>query len=284
MTGICSNAMLSQASRKTFKLNSSNTTGNFGDANAAVAAQNMPMRGHITGLTLSAVGGTGTFGIAVGQATDEGNTEAMVLGSAYTKTTAAWAVGSGNGSLDTGSIAANTWYHVFLIKRTDTGVVDVLISANATTPTMPGSYALKRRIGSMRTDGSSQWSKFFQYGDDFTWDVPIASYINGSVGATRITNVTCRTPIGLRLEAKISANVYNISTNTFWIINSVEQADTAPASNSMFTVTGSVGNYTASTLRIRTNTNAEIAARSDTGSSILIVVTNGWIDRRGKDD
>jgi hypothetical protein len=281
---VVTNAMLSQASRKTFKLNSGNTTGNLSDASAAVASQNMPMRGQIAGLTLSTAGGTGTFGIAVGQATDDGNTEAMVLASAFTKTTAAWAVGSGNGSLDAGSIAANTWYHVFLIKRTDTGVVDVLISANATTPTMPGSYTLKRRIGSMRTDGSSQWIKFFQYGDDFTWDVPIASYINGSVGTTRITNVTCRTPIGLRLEAKISANVYNISTNTFWMINSVEQADTAPASNSMFTVTGSVGNYTASTLRIRTNTNAEIAARSDTGSSILIVVTNGWNDRRGKDD
>ena len=47
----------------------------------------------------------------------------LSLASAYTKTTSAWGVGTGNGSLDTGSIANSTWYHVYLIKRVDTGVV-----------------------------------------------------------------------------------------------------------------------------------------------------------------
>jgi hypothetical protein len=279
---VVTNAMLSQASRKTFKLNSGDATGNSSDGSAAVAAQNMPIRGHIAGLTLSTAGITGTFGIAAGQATDGGNAEAMVLGSAYTKTTAAWAVGSGNGSLDTGSIANNTWYHVWLIKRTDTGVVDVLTSLSASSPTMPGSYTLKRRIGAIRTDGSAQWIKFFQYGDDFTWDVPIQSYSNGSVGTSRITNVTCHVP-ALKVQAKLSAIVYNAG-NSFWIFNSPEQADIAPNSTTTFTVAGVASAYVTQQLLIRTDGNANIAARADTASSLLFVVTNGWIDRRGQDD
>ena len=49
----------------------------------------------------------------------------MLLASAYTKTTGSWAVGSGNGGLDTGTITNSTWYHVFLMQRPDTEVVDI---------------------------------------------------------------------------------------------------------------------------------------------------------------
>ena len=61
--------------------------------------------------------------------------------------------------MDTGSVANNTWYHVHLIKRPVTGVVDVLFSLSATAPTLPTSYTIFRRIGSMRTDGSARWRR-----------------------------------------------------------------------------------------------------------------------------
>jgi hypothetical protein len=48
---------------------------------------------------------------------------------ALTKTiSSTWSVGSGNGGLDTGAVLASTWYHIYLIERTDTGVVDALLS------------------------------------------------------------------------------------------------------------------------------------------------------------
>jgi hypothetical protein len=90
----------------------------------AVAQIANPMIG---GLTLSAGGGVNSFGIAAGVA-GAGAGVVMQLPSAYTKTTATWGVGTANGSLDTGSIAPNTWYHVWLIQRVDTGVTDILIS------------------------------------------------------------------------------------------------------------------------------------------------------------
>jgi hypothetical protein len=59
-------------------------------------------------------------------------------------------LGTAAGALDTGAIANSTWYHVWLIERVDTGVVDVLFSLSATAPTMPANYTRKRRIGSMK--------------------------------------------------------------------------------------------------------------------------------------
>ena len=123
--------------------------------------------GYISGLQLSTAGSSSTFGIAVGTASNTTALSYMALSSAYTKTTSSWTVGTGNGALDTGTIANNTWYHAFLIQRTDTGVVDVLVSLSPTSPTLPASYTLFRRIGSMKTDGSAHWTKFVQNGDEF---------------------------------------------------------------------------------------------------------------------
>jgi hypothetical protein len=63
-------------------------------------------------------------------------------------------------------------YHAYLIKRPDTGVVDVLTSVSATAPTLPTNYMLFRRVGSMKTNGSFQWIKFIQQGNVFYWDSP----------------------------------------------------------------------------------------------------------------
>lgn len=65
-------------------------------------------KGYLNGLTLSTTGSSASFGIAPGVATSDDATTPMKLSVSYAKTTAAWAVGSGNGALDTGSIASNT--------------------------------------------------------------------------------------------------------------------------------------------------------------------------------
>ncbi|MGM5033520.1 hypothetical protein [Tardiphaga sp. 803_E3_N1_3] len=84
--------------------------------------------GALFGLTLSTAGASSSFGIAAGRCSDSTAIETMVLASAYTKTTGAWAVGSGNGALDVGTIEASKGYHGYLIKRIDTGVVDAAVS------------------------------------------------------------------------------------------------------------------------------------------------------------
>ena len=49
----------------------------------------------------------------------------MVTAAMTKNANASWSVGSSNGCLDSGSSLANsTWYHLFVIERTDTGVVE----------------------------------------------------------------------------------------------------------------------------------------------------------------
>lgn len=111
------------------------SVGSSGQALISAGASKVPvfgvpvLRSYIAGLTLSTAGSSATFGIAAGQTADSTNVSMMALATAYTKTTSPWAVGSGNGALDVQANVINTsWYHVYLIQRVDTGVVDVLVS------------------------------------------------------------------------------------------------------------------------------------------------------------
>lgn len=95
----------------------------------------------------------GQFGVTVAKGSvgsDDAIPNLMVLPSAYTKQISTlWAVGSGSGGLDTGTIGSGTYY-AYIIRRPDTGVVDVLYSLSATTPTLPSSYTQKALIGSFQ--------------------------------------------------------------------------------------------------------------------------------------
>lgn len=260
---------------------SSTSTLNATTFNPASAQPN-----YLSGLTLSAAGGTGTFGIAVGGANDTTNVAVMLLASAYTKTTASWTVGTAAGGLDTGAIAINTWYHVYLIERTDTGVVDVLFSTSATAPTMPASYTLFRRIGSMKTDASSQWLKFTQTGDQFSLAVALADA--ATVTATASTLTLSGAPLGIVANALFRFNI-NSGSNTTIVFTALTDTDFLPGITSQpsgdLLVPGGGGGifmWAHGNCSRITNTSAQIRARAGTGSIALNINTYGWIDTRGK--
>lgn len=204
----------------------------------------------------------------------------MVLGSSYTKTTGAWTVGSTQGSLDTGTIANNTWYHVFIIQRVDTGVVDILTSTNAASPTMPASYTRKRRIGSLLTNGSAQWVKFTQFGDEFLWDIAINA-ANTTIGTTSSLQSSV-TPVGVQTIAMLQGLVAN-TLNTAVLFTSPDQADVAAAG-----VTGNFNAYAAAgvnggfSVSIRTNTSSQVRVNAANSSTNLQMSCRGWIDYRGR--
>lgn len=129
---------------------------------APFAASALPL-GYISGLSLANDGTDAAHDvvIATGEARDGANATNMVLGAALTKQIdAAWAVGTDAGGLDgtestPGTPDASTIYYVWLIKRSDTGVVDALFSESGTAPTMPTNYDSKRLLGFVVTDGSA---------------------------------------------------------------------------------------------------------------------------------
>lgn len=271
-------------------LASAGSVGSYNGRTGAVTAigTDVPLRGYISGLTLSAAGATATFGIAAGVSTDSTNVSMMSLASAYTKTTSAWAVGSGNGGLDTGSIAINNWYYVYQIQRPDTGVVDICISASPTAPTfggnIPAAYTLYRRIGAILTDTSSQWRKFSQIGDEFLWDVPNRDINGGNIATGPGTLVNLLVPNQIKVRAFVAVE-YGTSGTVFGLVTSPDQADTA-AGVTNFNMVGSATNTNAMFYgEIRTNASGQIRVRTDVAiTSNAFVFNRGWSDTRGKDN
>jgi hypothetical protein len=228
-------------------------------------------------LILSTAGGSGTFGIAAGVANDTTNTVLMQLASAYTKTTSSWAVGTGNGGLDTGAIANSTWYHVFEIYRPDTGVVDIVFSLN-TSPTLPTNYTLFRRIGSMKTDASAHWTAFTQVGDTFVWATSITD-LSAANNAGARSAVTLTVPPGVQVTATFRASGGATGAGTILAIftSLLETDQTTPSDLAMILNTQAAGSFE----RV-TNTSAQIGFRTSSTNGTISIFTYGWKDSRGK--
>jgi hypothetical protein len=260
------------------------------DLQSALDAASVYPPGHLKGLTLSnnATDATNDIDIATGSCIDSADAANMVLASALTKRLdAAWAVGTGNGGLDTGSIA-NATYHVWLIKRPDTGVVDALFSTSASAPTMPTNYTLKRRIGSIvRTGGAIK--AFVQDGDEFIWKVPVQDAAAANPGTAAVTR-TLTLPTGIRVKAKIAAAGYGSSAAAApgaIFISDLSITDTA-AFNTAFNLydyTSAVGeNLVGGMVEVFTNTSAQVRSRVQISAAgtTLFIVTHGWVDTRGR--
>ncbi len=244
------------------------------------AAQN-----YLSGLTLSTAGGSGTMSVAAGVANDSTNASFMTL-AALSKTTASWAVGSGNGGIDTGSIANSTWYHFYVIERTDTGVVDVIFSLSASVPTLPTNYTLYRRIGSGKTDGSAHWLAFVQLGDQFLLSTPVADISSPALSTTPSLISLASVPTGIQVQALMRGALSIGTLGGAILINSPDEASGA--------VSGVSGNVTVGPPltsfafafqppSVRTNTSAQIRIVAASGSTYTLnMATYGWIDSRGK--
>jgi hypothetical protein len=239
---------------------------------------------YLQGLTLSAAGGTGTFGVAAGTAADSANLTMMTLALAVTKTTAAWAQGSGGGSLDTGVVANSTWYHVHQIQNPTSSLVDIVTSLSATSPTLPTGFTRFRRLGSMLTDGSAHWRAFKQDNDLFQW-ATLVTDINVNGPTTSALTQTLTVPTGVNVQAWLQISVVNAdATACYTYLSDLATTDSTPQqglSDIGFSNTNVVG---AGLKYVRTNTAAQIRTRNSysSGNVTLLVNTLGWLDPRGK--
>jgi hypothetical protein len=239
------------------------------------------LQGYLFGLTTSWSSGT-VFGVAAGQAADSTGVDLLVLGSAYTKTTGAWAVGSGNGAMDTGTVPAASWVYVFIIKRNDTGVTDLLISLSATAPTLPANYNTFRRIGAMKTVASAL-VKFFQSGDEFLWDIPIADQINQNPGAGTLLGLTIPPAIMVDAIFHITFNASAVAATAIIHSPLVLNQISGGVSSNFQLATQISGIIASSVMRMLTNTGQLRAVVGGGGTPQLSLVTHGWNERRGKD-
>jgi hypothetical protein len=254
-----------------------------------LAAATYP-RGYLFGLTLSnGTDATNDIDIAVGECTSDDAAEAdrvpIANASVLTKRLdAAWSVGSAAGGLDTGVIA-NTTYHVFLITRVDTGVVDALFSASLT-PTMPTSYTKKRRIGSILRE-SAAIVAFVQIGDTVLRNIPIADVNDDNPGTAAVTR-TLSVPTGITVEAILFAMVYGYASGAARLLLTAAlpagQTDSSPTTGLTSVIQPASNGYGGGMVRVLTNTSAQIRSRLNASDATTFVEigTHGWVDTRGR--
>lgn len=119
--------------------------------------------GVFRNLQLSAAGTGANISVSADEIALEDSSNSYVTARSVSLTINSAAAGA-NG-LDTGSIAASTWYSVWVIRKPD-GTTAGLISASTTSPTLPSGYTYKARVGWIRTDGTGNKYplSFIQFG------------------------------------------------------------------------------------------------------------------------
>lgn len=226
---------------------------------------------------------TNDIDIAAGGCMDATGAYPMLLSALTKRLDAAWAVGTNQGGLDTGSIG-NSDYYIWAIARSDTSVTDILFSVSATAPTMPASYDYKRLIGWFKRSGGAIVA-FHTYemgggGLEFAWDAPTLDInLANTLTTTRRTDAV-KVPLDFSVIAHLNVVVFDASSNFTALVTCPDQTDAAASGTAapLASISQTAGTTsTAQAMRIRTSAAGLIAARADIATvDLYAVTTNGF--------
>ena len=226
--------------------------------------------------------------VAPGQSADSTNVVTIRQPFTFYKTLAsAWSAGVGSsgspvGGLDSGSVAASTWYNVFVISKAD-GTADVIFSTASSSigPSLPTGFLYWRRVWSIYTRLISAIFEFDQWGDLCLWVTPPLVYNSSGVGTAPI-NVTTLCPLGFPTLSIHSG--YAIKSGAQVVIGIYAPGTTQDLSSSFSSAEG-----VADALSTRacfgavlalTNASSQVAAQSSQASTTLNLGCQGYVDPR----
>lgn len=242
----------------------------------------VPYLGHLFGATLSnnAVDATNDIDVAAGEVGDTAGGTKFNVGAITKRLDAAWAVGTNQGGLDTGTVADAT-YHVYAINRPDTNVSDVLFSLSATAPTLPANYTLYRRIGAILRESGAIVS-FVQVGDDF-YRTPTTSFSGGSARAYAVLSIAVPSGIAakpmLSYRLVIGSGTGLIKMIIGWGPTSATQSATVAECIVADTIASGVVNWPFTNASAQVYMSVEVSSGS---VALAEVATLGWVDTRGR--
>ncbi len=247
-------------------------------------------RGYIDGLILSNDADTEhDISVSPGVCKDSTNADVIRLAAAIVKRIdAAWAVGSGNGGLFSGSVAVDTWYHVFAIIKDSDRSVDVGFDTSVSAANIPAGYTNFRRIGSVLTNGSSNIINFIQMGDTFWWKLSVEDVDSTTLSSSATDYTLSAPPVDCEIiltGAATDADAYSI------YIQDKALTDWVPAQRPAAGKVGQIYNESnlttdtaggASAFRVRA-VDSQVTARASAAIVNFTITTHGWMDMRGRD-
>lgn len=186
---------------------------------------------------------------------------------------APWAEGTNAGGLDTGTVAADTFYYLFAIYNPTTQTSDALFSASKTSPTLPSEYTKKKYVGCVLTNGSANLVGFRQVGAFFYYKQVFVDVADGTfptVATTKTLTVPPNTISIVTAHCRSTGTGYLLICPTFFVDK------IASATNYSINITSSYNND-AVQLFISADSSSNISV--DASSSLLgSIFTTGFID------
>jgi hypothetical protein len=249
----------------------------------------IPMARSAASSGLAYVGADHDITISAGGAMSSDNAYWLDLSSAITKRIdAAWAVGTNQGGLDgsesvAGTPDASTWYYIWLIARSDTGVVDALFSESSSSPTMPTNYDFKRLIGAVRTDGSANIVAFVARetsgGGIMVLNTALQGYVSKVDVSTTASLMDVVAPLLTGAVVKLTVAVIDTGAAAAVYLSSPLVSDEAVATTTGVwnAGSGSSGDNSSQSgqMDIETET-SQVRARSSLASTRVDLATRGW--------
>lgn len=226
---------------------------------------------------------TNDLDIADGVAATDDAAPSMMVWTAVTRQLDV-AYGTGNGGRFDASIADGVW-HIFVCTN---GTLNAIGMSQSLDPTAaanyPVGYTKYRRIGS-RVRISGAWRRVVQRGDRHMLLDPLPQNSGSAIATTTTAALRVLTgiPTGIEVDALFEASYTSATVSAGAFLSSPLINDTAPGAGNAGSNVGHIqvtNQYTAGSLRIRTNTSGQIRHRAGASGNLYLAV-HGWFDDRG---
>lgn len=217
-----------------------------------------------------------TITLAAGQCRDSTNVTDIAVTSGVVLDAA---INGANG-LDTGSLAASTWYAIHAIGSS--GYLKpgaYILSTSATAPLLPSGYDVFRRIGWVKTDGSAHIAKWETLGnfETRTYFWPTTALLLNAQG-------NANTFAALDLSSAVPSTARQVFINWSLVPNTAanlatfrETGNTAGAPN-LFVSAPVAAKASAGQIMVLTNTAQNIDWKTSEASDALSLYVTGYVD------
>lgn len=165
--------------------------------------------------------------VSVGACSDSSLKYYLKLESVLTKQIdAGWSAGTNAGGLFSDTVAANTWYGYFIIRKDSDGSLDAGFDTSAIAANIPAGYTAYRRLGYVITDSSANIIPFFQVKDRFFLKTRIRSIATNNPGTSGVLDDVICPPLML---AMVHMYLYVTAEALYYLLTSPSETDSTPA-------------------------------------------------------